>query len=187
MKTFEEKYTAWLDGTLTGEPLQSFENEHPSIQPEKTDYLKLKNLLRENLPGRELENAEFFASQIMEQIKRETAAGRKSSGRRWFGVPRLAWGGIGALGIGFALFFTSYSTFLTRPGIYLEDLFVLESHRRQGVGRALLVEVQRIAGARGAGRLEWAVLEWNADAIEFYRRIGAEVMPDWRLCRVRLP
>jgi hypothetical protein len=106
MKTFEEKYTAWLDGTLTGEPLQSFENEHPSIQPEKTDYLKLKNLLRENLPGRELENAEFFASQIMEQIKRETAAGRKSSGRRWFGVPRLAWGGIGALGIGFALFFT---------------------------------------------------------------------------------
>ncbi len=106
MKTFEEKYTAWLDGTLTGEPLQSFENEHPSIQPEKTDYLKLKNLLRENLPGRELENAEFFASQIMEQIKRETAAARKSSGRRWFGLPRLAWGGIGALGIGFALFFT---------------------------------------------------------------------------------
>jgi hypothetical protein len=106
MKTFEEKYTAWLDGTLTGEPLQSFENEHPSIQPEKTDYLKLKNLLRENLPGRELENAEFFASQIMQQIKRETTAARKSSGRRWFGLPRLAWGGIGALGIGFALFFT---------------------------------------------------------------------------------
>ncbi|HEY6842030.1 MAG TPA: hypothetical protein VI114_12480 [Chthoniobacterales bacterium] len=106
MKTFEEKYTAWLDGTLTGEPLQSFENEHPSIQPEKTEYLKLKNLLRENLPGRELENAEFFASQIMEQIKRETAAAGKSSGRRWFGLPRLAWGGIGALGVGFALFFT---------------------------------------------------------------------------------
>ena len=106
MKTFEEKYTAWLDGALTGEPLQSFENEHPSIQPEKTDYLKLKNLLRENLPGRELENAEFFASQIMEQIKRETAAAGKSSGRRWFGLPRLAWGGIGALGVGFALFFT---------------------------------------------------------------------------------
>jgi hypothetical protein len=106
MKTFEEKYTAWLDGTLTGEPLQSFENEHPSIQPEKTDYLKLKNLLRENLPGRELENAEFFASQIMEQIKGETAAAGKSSGRRWFGLPRLAWGGIGALGVGFALFFT---------------------------------------------------------------------------------
>jgi hypothetical protein len=106
MKTFEEKYTAWLDGTLTGEPLQSFENEYPSIQPEKMEYLKLKSLLRDNSPGRELENAEFFASQIMEQIKREAAMARKSSGRRWFGLPRLAWGGIGALSVGFALFFT---------------------------------------------------------------------------------
>ena len=88
--------------------------------------------------------------------------------------------------IGFALFFTNFSTFLTRPGIYLEDLFVLESHRRQGVGRALLAEVRRIAEARGAGRLEWAVLDWNAAAIDFYRGIGADVMPDWRLCRVRL-
>jgi len=88
--------------------------------------------------------------------------------------------------VGFALFFTNYSTFLTRPGIYLEDLFVLESHRRQGVGRALLSAVRRIAEERGAGRLEWAVLDWNAGAIDFYRRIGADVMPDWRICRVRL-
>ncbi|HEX3696525.1 MAG TPA: GNAT family N-acetyltransferase [Polyangia bacterium] len=88
--------------------------------------------------------------------------------------------------VGFALFFTNYSTFLTRPGIYLEDLFVLEDHRRQGVGQALLAEVRRIAEARGAGRLEWTVLDWNADAIAFYRRIGADVLPDWRLCRVRL-
>jgi GNAT superfamily N-acetyltransferase len=88
--------------------------------------------------------------------------------------------------IGFALFFTNFSTFLTRPGIYLEDLFVLENHRRQGVGQALLTELRRIAEARGAGRLEWTVLDWNADAIAFYRRIGADVLPDWRLCRVRL-
>ncbi|HEY2901466.1 MAG TPA: GNAT family N-acetyltransferase [Polyangia bacterium] len=88
--------------------------------------------------------------------------------------------------VGFALFFTNYSTFLTRPGIYLEDLFVLENHRRQGVGQALLAAVRRIAEARGAGRLEWTVLDWNADAIAFYRRIGADVLPDWRLCRVRL-
>jgi len=88
--------------------------------------------------------------------------------------------------VGFALFFTNYSTFLTRPGIYLEDLFVLESQRRQGVGGALLAEVRRIAESRGAGRLEWAVLDWNAGAIDFYRRMGADVMPDWRLCRVRL-
>ncbi|MEA2699986.1 MAG: hypothetical protein QOI66_4257 [Myxococcales bacterium] len=92
----------------------------------------------------------------------------------------------GGVAIGFALFFTNFSTFLTRPGIYLEDLFVLQSHRRQGVGRALLAEVRRIAETRGAGRLEWAVLDWNTAAIDFYRGIGADVMPDWRLCRVRL-
>jgi GNAT superfamily N-acetyltransferase len=92
----------------------------------------------------------------------------------------------GTTPIGFALFFANYSTFLTRPGIYLEDLFVLESHRRQGVGRGLLAEVRRIAEARGAGRLEWSVLDWNASAIAFYRRLGAEVLPDWRICRIVL-
>jgi GNAT superfamily N-acetyltransferase len=87
--------------------------------------------------------------------------------------------------VGFALFFTSYSTFLTRHGVYLEDLFVLEAHRRQGIGRALLTEVKRIAQARGAGRLEWSVLDWNQSAIDFYRAFGAELLPDWRICRVR--
>jgi GNAT superfamily N-acetyltransferase len=88
--------------------------------------------------------------------------------------------------LGFALFFGTYSTFLTRPGIYLEDLFVLESERRRGIGRALLTEVRRIAEARGAGRLEWSVLDWNQDAIRFYRNFGAEVLPDWRICRLVL-
>ena len=91
----------------------------------------------------------------------------------------------GGEAVGFALYFTNYSTFLTRPGIYLEDLFVVESHRRRGVGRALLTEVRRIAEARGAGRLEWTVLDWNERAIAFYRSVGADVLPDWRLCRVR--
>ncbi|HVR03247.1 MAG TPA: GNAT family N-acetyltransferase [Polyangia bacterium] len=86
--------------------------------------------------------------------------------------------------VGFALFFTTYSTFLTRPGVYLEDLFVLESHRRRGVGAALLTEVKRRAEARGAGRLEWSVLDWNAGAIKFYERFGATVLPQWRICRV---
>ena len=90
------------------------------------------------------------------------------------------------IAVGFALFFGTYSTFLTRPGIYLEDLFVLESHRRRGVGRALLSEVRRIAEARGAGRLEWTVLDWNESAIAFYRSFGADVLPDWRICRVLL-
>jgi len=87
--------------------------------------------------------------------------------------------------IGYALYFTTYSTFLTRPGLYLEDLFVLQSERQRGVGRALLTEVKRIAEARGAGRLEWTVLDWNAGAIAFYRSFGADVLPDWRLCRMR--
>lgn len=86
--------------------------------------------------------------------------------------------------LGFALFFGTYSTFLTRPGVYLEDLFVLESERGKGIGRALLTEVRRIAEARGAGRLEWSVLDWNENAIRFYRGFGADVLPDWRICRI---
>lgn len=88
--------------------------------------------------------------------------------------------------VGFALFFTSYSTFLTRPGVYLEDLFVLESHRKSGIGRALLEAVRDAARSRQAGRLEWSVLDWNENAIAFYERFGATVMPDWRICRVEL-
>jgi len=86
--------------------------------------------------------------------------------------------------IGFALFFTNYSTFRTQPGIYLEDLFVVEEHRRNGVGRALVAEVIRIAEVRRAGRVEWAVLQWKENAIAFYRRLGAELLPDYRLCRL---
>jgi GNAT superfamily N-acetyltransferase len=86
--------------------------------------------------------------------------------------------------VGYALFFTTYSTFLTRPGIWLEDLFVLESHRQRGIGKALLAETRRVAAERGAGRLEWSVLDWNTNAITFYERFGATVMPDWRICRV---
>jgi GNAT superfamily N-acetyltransferase len=89
--------------------------------------------------------------------------------------------------VGFALFFTNYSTFRTQPGIYLEDLFVVDGHRRRGVGRALLAELIRIAEARGAGRLEWNVLQWNESAIAFYRRLGAEVLPDYRVCRLSFP
>jgi GNAT superfamily N-acetyltransferase len=86
--------------------------------------------------------------------------------------------------VGFALFFHNFSTFLAQPGLYLEDLFVLPSHRRQGHGRALLHELARIAVARGCGRFEWSVLDWNEPAIAFYRSIGAPPMPDWRICRI---
>ncbi len=86
--------------------------------------------------------------------------------------------------VGFALFFTNYSTFLTQPGLYLEDLFVLSEYRGLGVGRALLSAVAAIAHQRGAGRLDWSVLDWNESAIAFYEKMGATVLPDWRICRV---
>ena len=85
---------------------------------------------------------------------------------------------------GFALFFHSYSTFLAQPGIYLEDLFVLPELRSRGVGKALLRAVAKIARERQCGRMEWSVLDWNEPAIAFYRRMGADVMPDWRICRL---
>jgi GNAT superfamily N-acetyltransferase len=85
---------------------------------------------------------------------------------------------------GFALFFPNYSTFLTQPGLYLEDLFVLPDFRRQGVGKALLIYLAQLAVKRGYGRFEWSVLDWNASAISFYETMGATVLPDWRICRV---
>ena len=86
--------------------------------------------------------------------------------------------------VGFALFFTNYSTFLTRRGIYLEDLFVLSEYRGIGIGKALISNLAQVAVTRGYGRFEWSVLDWNEPAIAFYQRIGAEVLPDWRICRV---
>jgi GNAT superfamily N-acetyltransferase len=89
--------------------------------------------------------------------------------------------------IAFALYFPTFSTFLGRPGLWLEDLYVQPAHRGSGVGRALLQRVGAIAQARGCGRLEWSVLDWNERAIGFYRGMGATVMPDWRICRVTGP
>ena len=89
--------------------------------------------------------------------------------------------------VGFALFFYNYSTFLTQPGIYLEDLFVLPEYRRQGIGKALITHLAELAVSRGCGRLEWSVLDWNQPAINFYQKIGATILPDWRICRVTGP
>jgi len=86
--------------------------------------------------------------------------------------------------VGFALFFHNYSTFIGGPGIYLEDLYVRPEARGRGVGRALLAHLADTTISRGCARLEWAVLDWNAPAIAFYERMGATVMPDWRLCRI---
>ncbi|HEX9099506.1 MAG TPA: GNAT family N-acetyltransferase [Candidatus Dormibacteraeota bacterium] len=86
--------------------------------------------------------------------------------------------------VGFALFFHNFSTFLGRPGIYLEDLFVLPEHRGSGIGRMLLAHLARLAVERGCGRLEWAVLDWNRDAIKFYERLGARPNSDWTVYRL---
>ncbi|MGP1382378.1 MAG: N-acetyltransferase family protein [Thainema sp.] len=86
--------------------------------------------------------------------------------------------------VGFALFFYNFSTFLTKPGLYLEDLFVLPEFRRRGIGQALLRYLAQLALDNGCGRFEWSVLDWNEPAIAFYQRMGADVLPDWRTCRV---
>ena len=86
--------------------------------------------------------------------------------------------------VGFAIFFHNYSTFLTKPGIYLEDIFVSPEYRRQGIGKALLMRVAQIAVERDCGRLEWSVLDWNVSAQTFYRNMGADILEDWRICRV---
>ncbi len=85
---------------------------------------------------------------------------------------------------GFALFFSNFSTFLARPGLHLEDLFVKPEYRGRGLGRALLRHLAQLALVRGCGRFEWTVLDWNTSAIEFYRANGAQVLSDWRICRV---
>jgi GNAT superfamily N-acetyltransferase len=89
--------------------------------------------------------------------------------------------------VAFALFFTNFSTFLGKPGLYLEDLYVQPAHRGTGLGKALLERLGRLAAERGCGRFEWSVLDWNERAIAFYEGMGATVLPDWRICRITGP
>lgn len=86
--------------------------------------------------------------------------------------------------VGFALFFHNYSTFLSKPGIYLEDLFVEVAHRGKSYGKKLLAELARIAKERNCGRVEWSVLNWNTPSIEFYKSLGAKPMDEWMVYRM---
>ena len=89
--------------------------------------------------------------------------------------------------VGFALFFQTFSTFVGRPGIYLEDLFVLPEYRRRGIAMALFQELFRIARERDCGRVEWSVLDWNEAAIKFYtEKLGAKILRDWWRCRLEV-
>ena len=85
---------------------------------------------------------------------------------------------------GFAIYFYNYSTFLARPGLYLEDLFVKPEFRGRGLGKALLLHLAKLANARGCGRMEWSVLDWNQPAIDFYESLGAKRMSEWTICRL---
>jgi GNAT superfamily N-acetyltransferase len=85
---------------------------------------------------------------------------------------------------GYALYFTTYSTFLALPGLYLEDLFVRPENRGHGIGKALLQYLARLANQRGYGRMEWTVLDWNEPAIKFYEAFGASRLPQWKICRL---
>ncbi|KAG1331173.1 L-ornithine N5-acetyltransferase NATA1 [Cocos nucifera] len=97
-----------------------------------------------------------------------------------FASPR----GGGAVVVGFVLCFPNYSTFLSKPGLYVEDIFVRAAWRRRGFGRMLLSAVAAQAAKMGMGRVEWCVLDWNVNAISFYEEMGAEVLPQWRICRL---
>jgi|SRR5208283_3906046 len=88
---------------------------------------------------------------------------------------------------GFAVIFQNYSTFLAKPGLYLEDLFVEPAQRGRGLGKALLLHCARLANTRGCGRMEWSVLDWNEPARGFYRKLGAGEMTAWRICRLAGP
>jgi GNAT superfamily N-acetyltransferase len=112
-----------------------------------------------------------------EDILRETLFGRQRAAEVVIGYFQKK-------PVGFVLFFQNYSTFLGRPGLYIEDLFVDEAYRRRGFGRALLLHVARLAKDRGCGRLEWSVLDWNEPAIHFYKKLGAVPMSEWTVFRV---
>ncbi len=86
--------------------------------------------------------------------------------------------------VGFALYFTTFSTFLCQPGLYLEDLFVIPAARGKGYGKAMLAHLATLCVERGCGRFEWRVLDWNTPSIEFYKSLGATIMPEWQLVRM---
>ncbi len=124
-----------------------------------------------------------------EQLRNRMVGSSDDLCRHLFGEPRFAaamlalWADAVA---GYALYFYTYSTFLCRPGLYVEDLYVRPAHRGRGIGRQLLQGLEDQARARGCGRLEWAVLDWNRGAIDFYRHFGAHPIEGWTLFRKEL-
>ena len=122
-----------------------------------------------------------------ERMSDQVIATAESTQAALFGADRCAEALVAEQGtdkVAVAIYFQNYSTFVGRPGLYLEDVYVRPAYRGQGIGKALLVELARIAEQRGCGRFEWCVLDWNTDAIDFYEQLGATVLPDWRIVRL---
>lgn len=122
-----------------------------------------------------------------EKLEHEITATEDEMRRHLFGQPcraEVALACVSDAPIGVALFFHNFSTFLGKPGLYVEDIYVRPEYRGRGYGRALMIHLARIAAERGCGRFEWAVLDWNVAAIDFYRALGAESMSDWTIQRV---
>jgi len=123
-----------------------------------------------------------FEKLLHEAVATEAAIAEALFGARPYAEVLMARAGENVAG--FALFFHNYSTFVGKPGIYLEDLYVRPSFRGHGYGKALLTEIARLAVERGCGRFEWSVLDWNQRAIDFYDSLGAKPMSDWTTMRV---
>lgn len=122
-----------------------------------------------------------------EKLSHEVVATEEDLKRYLFGKEKVAevvLGYEGKVAVGFALFFHNFSTFLGKPGIYLEDLYVLEEHRGKGYGKIILTYLAKLARERECGRLEWAVLDWNEPSIEFYKSLGATLLNEWIINRV---
>ena len=125
-----------------------------------------------------------------ERLGHEVVANEAQLRANLFGPDRVAYALIAYAGdepAGFALYFFNFSTFLGKPGVYLEDLYVKPAWRRHGAGRALLTRLAQIAIERDCGRMEWSVLDWNELALGFYRGLGARTLDDWRICRLTGP
>lgn len=122
-----------------------------------------------------------------EKLSHEVVATAENLRETLFGANRYAealMGCVDGVPVGMAIYFHNYSTFLAKPGLHLEDLYVKPAHRGCGLGKALITAVARIAIERGCGRYEWTVLDWNQPAIDFYHSLGAEMKGDWRIMRV---
>ena len=142
-------------------------------------------------PARESDVAAIFAMirelAVFEKLEHQVVANAALLHDALFGARPACEALVGTedgVAVTFALFFHNFSTFLCQKGLYLEDLYVRQDARGKGYGRQMLTALAQLALARGCGRFEWSVLDWNDNAIDFYRKVGADVMPDWRICRV---